>query len=550
MALVLRFALPYLFIAAFVGLASIELARPGYQFEEVAFVPVALQALGQCDVDAGVTLSWGCLPLMQTPEYVGAVKAWLHAPLFAAFGINVWTVRLPSILFAAAALAVLWHFLRRELGSAWALLALVLMVSDPVLLSHARLDWGPAMIATLMRVLALVALWNWVHSGRTHWLLLLCFAFLVGFVDKLNFLWVIVAFVGAGALVSGRMVFQRLRAGAPWQPVIAAATALLLAWGVATLVRHAMVPDTPHAGGAFDPVAQYIKVWKLYAATFSGTSVMHWVFGLRVRATAAFNVLALVQIAVAVYLLAHWRPWTPARRLLAFLTAALVLLFAVIVVTPQVDGTHHLIMLWPLPTLQLVTLLAIVSQRPGDQPGSQRPGQRATVATVGAVVCGALFAWNVGIDLRYIDSWRYDHDYRPTFDSAIGKLAERLTELDVDRVVSVDPGLHQPLITHSPRTVSAGFRDWSRPLATATPDAPAPSGGAAVEHLHGRRVAFVLFASTSPAATGVRAQLDSLLARHPPCERSEETLAGADGRPLYLIVVADDRGKCAGARAG
>ena len=43
-----------------------------------------------------------------------------------------------------------------------------------------------------------------------------------------------------------------------------------------------------------------------------------------------------------------WRPWTPARHFLAYLTVTLVLLLAAIAATPQVGGSHHLFMVWPL----------------------------------------------------------------------------------------------------------------------------------------------------------------------------------------------------------
>ena len=169
-----RFIVPAALIAVFLALATVALDKPGYYYDEVIFVPVSLRVLGQCDVDAAVTREIGCLPLMQTLGYVGAVKAWLHAPLFASFGINVWTVRLPSILLAAATLVLLWLFVRHELGSAWALLLLALTATDPVFVSHARLDWGPQMIAAFLRVLSLIALWRWIQTGRTFWLATLC----------------------------------------------------------------------------------------------------------------------------------------------------------------------------------------------------------------------------------------------------------------------------------------------------------------------------------------------------------------------------------------
>jgi len=167
-----RIVILVLLVAAFVALATVALDKPGYHHDEVAFVPVSLRALGQCDVDAAVTRQWGCFPLTQALGYVGAVKAWLHAPIFALVGVNTWSVRLPSILVAAAALIVLWSFARRALGGVWAVLLLVLLATDPVLTSHARLDWGPQMIAVLMRVTALAALWRWLQTGRTFWLAL------------------------------------------------------------------------------------------------------------------------------------------------------------------------------------------------------------------------------------------------------------------------------------------------------------------------------------------------------------------------------------------
>jgi len=206
---ILRYAVLLAFAGIFLVLATVALDKPGYYYDEVAFVPAALRVLGRCDVDATVTMQVGeCFPLMQTLGYVGAVKAWAHAPIFAIFGINVWTVRLPSIVLMAVAILFLGVFIRRELGTAWAALLLALLCTDPVILNHARLDWGPQVIAAFMRVLSLIALWRWLQTGTTRWLLILCAAFLTGFVDKLNFIWVIAAWTAAGAIVCGRLALR------------------------------------------------------------------------------------------------------------------------------------------------------------------------------------------------------------------------------------------------------------------------------------------------------------------------------------------------------
>src|SRR5262245_56797511 len=134
----LRYAGPLVFVGIYLALATVALDKPGFYYDEVIHVPVSLRALGHCDVDAAVTMEIGCFPLMQTLGYVGAVKAWLSAPLFAAFGANVWTIRLPPILLGAITLLILWSFVRREFGTAWAALLLALLATDPVILNHAR----------------------------------------------------------------------------------------------------------------------------------------------------------------------------------------------------------------------------------------------------------------------------------------------------------------------------------------------------------------------------------------------------------------------------
>jgi len=535
----LRYSVALALVAAFVLLATIALDKPGYYYDEVIHVPVAMRALGDCEVDAAVTKEIGCFPLMQTLGYVGAVKAWLTAPVIAVFGTNPWAVRLPPIIVAALALLLLWHFARRELGTAWAALLLVLLACDPVLLNHARFDWGPQMIALLLRVTSLLALMRWLQTGRLFWLVVVCAAFLVGLVDKVNFVWVIAAWLAATATVMGSMAWGRLRSGAPWQPLVAGVTAALLAWGLLTFVRRAAGLDILGDAHTLTWTAQAVKVWNLYASTFSGLSVVNWVFGADVPVTAAFNILLLAQLVTAVVLLAWCRPWTPARRLLAFLTAATAYLLLAIVATRQVGGSHHLFMLWPMPTLHLVTLVAVAAQHLGTERG-RGMALRAAIALCGIIVGGALLAWNVAMDLRYADIWRNDRDFRPLFDPAIASLGKRLDALAPDRVISVDWGLHQPLVTLEGRDRAANYREWTWRLLDAGPDLARDDLARAIARdLPGKRVAFVLHGTGFAVLEGARGRLDALLAATTPCNTTEEAFANAAGRQIYTIVLAD-----------
>jgi hypothetical protein len=269
-------------------------------------------------------------------------------------------------------------------------------------------------------------------------------------------------------------------------------------------------------------------------------SVIGMVFGAGVPVTAAFNLLLLAQFAAAILLLAGRRTWTPAWRLLAFLTAATVLLLVAIAATPQVHGSHHLVMLWPLPTLHLVTLFAICAQHAGDTRRVGRIRLRTAVATIGAIAWGALFAWHLAMDFHYYDTWKNDRNYRPSFDPAIAELSRRVRGLDADRVISIDPDLHPPLVTLADRARAADYRDWSRSL-----DAPGSAAGSVRDQvagqLAGNRVAFVLRAPPSTVAAAARQRLDTLLEQTTPCGITAEPPVSVAGKPLYLIVMADYR---------
>jgi hypothetical protein len=271
------------------------------------------------------------------------------------------------------------------------------------------------------------------------------------------------------------------------------------------------------------------------------------VFGVDVPVTIAFNVLLLAQFAAALVLLANQRPWTPAWRMLAFLTAAMVFLLIAIAATPQVRGSHHLVMLWPLPSLHLVTLLAISAQHAGDARRIVGMRLRTSMATIGAIIWALVLAWQLSMDYHYVDTWKNDRNYRPAFDEAITQLSRRLQALDADRVIAVDWGLHQPLVTLADRSRAADFREWSWLLDTANRD-DGDLRAQVAEHLAGKRVAFVLHAPSSTVFEGARKRLDAFLARHPPCQVTEPPSVNVAGKPLYLIVVADYR-NCAPAAA-
>ncbi|MCC6197026.1 MAG: hypothetical protein IT518_21435 [Burkholderiales bacterium] len=149
------------------------------------------------------------------------------------------------------------------------------------------------------------------------------------------------------------------------------------------------------------------------------------------------------------------------------------------------------------------------------------------------------------MDLRYVDTWRNDRDYRPLLDPAIARHDNRLDQLDIERVISVDWGLHQPLVTMADPKRYANYREWTWRLIDAADLEREDLRREIAQNLSGKRVAFVLHAPGFTVFEGARKRLDALLARYKPCATSEERFANAAGKPLFTIVVADYR-KCEG----
>src|SRR5439155_907360 len=62
-----------------------------------------------------IYMKLGSVPLLIMP-YLGALKAWIYAPVFHLFGVSPLTVRLPAILLAAVTLLIFYRAIRDALG--------------------------------------------------------------------------------------------------------------------------------------------------------------------------------------------------------------------------------------------------------------------------------------------------------------------------------------------------------------------------------------------------------------------------------------------------
>src|SRR2546430_1095900 len=174
----------------FILLAAYRIQFPGLYMDEVDFVNAAQGASDNTMIHTRL----GPVPLFIMP-YLGALKAWIYVPVFGLFGVSALTIRLPAILIAAVTLLIFYQLMREQLGPVWGPIGLWIMKVDPANLFPSRLDWGPTVLMHFFQA-AIFALWFSYRNKPELWkvaIILICFG--LGFFDKFNFIWLVLAFV-------------------------------------------------------------------------------------------------------------------------------------------------------------------------------------------------------------------------------------------------------------------------------------------------------------------------------------------------------------------
>jgi hypothetical protein len=519
-------ALPWLALTLYLIGSVAWLGQPGPYYDEWLFVPVSLRTLGDCKIDAAVTHTLGCLPLTEAPPYVGAIKAWLMAPVFSVFGVDALSVRLPPILLGLVTLWLLHRFLRPPLGERAAGWTLLLLCLDVALVWHVRLDWGPFVIANLCKVLAFAGLLRWLDDGRTRDLAWLLAALCVGLFDKLNFLWVTAALGFAVLVVEPSRLLERLRRSSQLQWLLFGIAAAVQGFGVWTLVIPAMALQLPGVPDSVPLASRLQMLWDLYNGTFGGSWVHDWMF---VDEMAPARWPAPVQAALlAVTPFAWWALRTdrsPAARLFRYSSAMLVGLVACLLATRQVSGSHHMIVAWPFPVLQAASLMVAIAQR--------SVALRSVVVILAALAIAGIGGLNVATQSIYLRALAARGPYRPAFEPVLEDVAAYLRDGAPETVVSVHWGLHQALLALSSPTARERYRDWW-PIFVDPPDADLPrTKYLQREFLEGRGLALVEWDARAMPDTA--SHVDAYLAAWGACPGAVREFSSGQGAPLVRV---------------
>jgi hypothetical protein len=455
-------------LLGFVSLASYKVHAPGLYYDEMFVLSPAT------GTPAYRTLLG--VPLLISP-YVGADKSWFYVPIFALFGVSAMSIRLPAILISCGTLVLGYSLVRRILTPRWALAFTVACALHPGFIFLTKVDWGPQILMLFLKALCLLLLFRWLEgTKRIFWWLFGIWAF--GFLDKFNFIWLVVALLLATPAIYGTEILRKLRS-IPVGVLVAAAIGVCAA-GFVTLWIIFPLLQKPQISAFSD---RLFHIWTLYKYTCTGLATASIWF----KSVPAFpswtgwGVLASTNILLLLTLLAcagggGARNKVDSRALRFCLWCLLMfgIIFLEIALTPQSGGAHHTIMLFPFDLLACFSAAFLLANA-------------ISLKKRGLIILfeGCVLALWVASNLRSLEIHFHKfadiNSFRGRFSPRIELLASYLNAKaeQVQTIYCVDWGIGmqlaaicQPDVRHKVRDSWPIFKDWSpqSPNAKATVD--------------------------------------------------------------------------------
>ena len=539
-----------LILTLFLAGACYRLDRPGVYADEALFVGAAYKMTGECAIDAQVAKSLKCLPLYLQPPYLGVTKAALQAPIFAVFGSGAIPLRLPMILLTCLSLFGLFVFLQRQWGSVPALITLSLLALDPIFIYHIRFDWGPAAIALFCRLALVICTLKWLQNGQMWALKGAVFFALLGFYDKLNFIWVLGALGLAVLLCAPRLLLQRMAAREARAPL----TVALIGFSIMIflLVLPAMRLPLPTTAQPLIWSQQWQNFWAQYAQVFSGGSLLPWIFKLPASSHPWPEYLLGFQGLCTLTLSWQLKPHLQSEAVSESKSRALITLYRglsvyllsmmlLMMATKQFSGSHHLIMLWPAPHLHLLLSAYLLVTRiwPSGWASAKSAGYAAMALC--AVLYGAVY---LPIHTALIKGWQDQYSYRGVMDPAINKLAAFLSTRDEPLIAPADWGLNENLMSLVAKPQRARLKRWNPFFSE-----PYDKNVARNEWLYTEFVArapslYIVFQPDEVMMPGTRENLATFFSVWHGCATLIFENPALDGRPLHQVWRFDPAVQC------
>ena len=256
-------------LLAFAAAAGHAIALPGLDYDELLFVNAAT---------GGESPSFIYRRLFGVPvllmNYIGALKAYLFAPIFALLGVSAATIRWPAIVISLGSIALTYALARLTLRPAAAATAAGLLALDPVFVLLTKVDYGPIVLMMLLKLIAVYCLYRSLATGSPSLLWGTAAACMLGLFDKLNFIWFVLALVLTTLLLFRHelAVMHRRRAARLLAPV---GTLLIVVLAVGLRQIAPLFMSTQEASRGI--TARFPAMVAAYAQAMDGRALYQWI---------------------------------------------------------------------------------------------------------------------------------------------------------------------------------------------------------------------------------------------------------------------------------
>lgn len=421
-----------IFALLFVFLGFVLIPCAGLEADELLFV----QPLhGRIDPTFSIRVHHHFIPLM-VMSYIGMLKSFIYWPLSWIFSSSVYFVRLPMVLVGAATILVFYKWAGLFASPRGALLAAILLATDPIFLLTDTFDWGPVALQHLLLVSGCFL----IARGRLSW-----GAFLFGLAlwNKAIFLWTLAGLVLASLVVCQAAVRAVLADRRQWSRAF-----LAFALGaLPLLVYNVKHPNSTLGDNAHFSLENFPVKYQELKVAVDGSGLFgflvapdseenrrepkspqgraaSWIsdrLGHHERSLMRYAVL----IAASIVLL-WWR--APGRRAALFAAVCGGGTFLAMAVTRTAGGAiHHTVLVWPMPQLLVGAALSAL------------PWRGLRVGAV-ALLAGA----NLLVVNQYIDQFERNGSYG-VFTDATNPLADSLARTPDENIYVIDWGIYETL---------------------------------------------------------------------------------------------------------
>jgi 4-amino-4-deoxy-L-arabinose transferase-like glycosyltransferase len=420
---------------------------PGLQYDEILFVNAAT---GEPTNGLFVRRILG-VPVMVMP-YMGALKAYLYYPVFKVFGVSPATCRWPIIILSLVTLGLIYGVARSSFGRVTSALLVLVVAVDPTFIYTTKLDVGPTALMLLLKLAALFFALRTVTTGSPRHLWGMSAACALGMFDKLNFIWFIIALGFACGLLFRRELAAARRRN-PRGFLVP-----LIGLGLFTLAACLRLVIPQFLASQADEhrislLARIPYVLRLYAETMDGRWMYFRVTHRELTAQTVTNYLvagALLALCAAGAVAVRRAGGVTRLPLRSRILASYLLIFLMIGLqvwlTKHAWGAHHVMVLYPF---QYFIAFGAVASLAGLR---------------GTVVAAALFvASSLNADARYARAFQPDAEFEPQWSPVVYQLVTYLNHRPVDRIISVDWGIHNQVFALGTARTRAASRDrWPK----------------------------------------------------------------------------------------